>query len=206
MFDNDSLPYRILDGVVGALVFIIVVAGGTYFLQSSLIIFKQYGAHSHWAAVLIALPLIAGIIMRLAKASYPLIGAIVGAVASAAILYPQYQSFWAEPPHISDVVIYIIVVLGIGFIATQPLRTTFMIAFRLGRYAVPTFKAGKSGKSNKSAKSTNKTKKPVSKTPMTKTQRLQASDHGNFIAMLELIVGVSSLVLSIVSIFFLGRS
>lgn len=212
MFDNDSLHYRILDAVVGILIFVIVVAGGTYFLQSSLIIYKQYGAHTHWAVVLIALPLIAGIVMRLAKASYPLVSALLGAMGSAAILYPQYQSLWAEPPQVTDVIIYIIAVFGIGFIATQPLRTTFMIAFRIGRYAVPTFKTGKTSKtkksvkSSKSPKSATKAKKPASKTTMTRTQRLQASDHGNVIAMLELIVGVSSLVLSIISIFFLGRS
>jgi len=211
MFASDSLSYRILDIVIGALIFLVIVAGGAYFLQSSLIVFKKYGAHAHWATILIALPIVAGIIIRLLKACYPLVSSIIGAILSASLLYPQYQSLWAEPPKVSDVIIYIVAVLGIGFIATQPLRTTFMIAFRLGRYAVPKLNSSgkktvkKSVKSSSKASKSSKTAKP-SKTRMTRTQRLQASDHGNVIAMLELVVGISSLVLSIISIFFLGRS
>lgn len=192
MFNNDTLRSRILDTLAGALIFFTVVVGATYYLQSSLILVKQYDAYAHWAVVLIAVPLIAGLIMRQAKLVYPLISSVVGALASAALLYPMYQGFWAEPPTITDLLIYIAVVLGIGYIATQPLRTTFMIAFRLGRFSVPTF--------------TTKSKKPVRKSAMSKTQRLQASEHGNIIAMLELLIGVSSLALSVFSIFFLGRS
>jgi hypothetical protein len=116
-----------------------------------------------------------------------------------------------------DVLIYVAVVLGIGFIATQPLRTTFMMAFRLGRFAVPKLTQGGKGKKpavkgRAAAKETTKgraraTDKSAAKgkSSMTKTQRLQTSDNGNVIAMLELMVGVTSLVLSIISIFFLGR-
>lgn len=194
----------------GALMFIVVVAGSTYYLQSSLTLFKKYGSYTHWSVVLVAVPLLAGLLMRLARISFPLISALLGAVASAALLYPQYKTFWAVPPTLFDVAIYVTIVLGLGFIATQPLRTTFMIAFRLGRFAVPTFAIGSSnGTSRQSAKSaslrTTTNKKPAKKSTLSKTQRLQASDHGNVIAMLELMVGVTSLILSVFSVFFLGR-
>lgn len=192
MLNNDTLTSRILDTLAGALIFFTVVTGATYYLQSSLVIFKKYDAYTHWAVALIGVPVIAGLIMRQIKLIYPLISSLVGAMASAALLYPMYKGFWAEPPTITDLVIYVAVVLGIGYIATQPLRTTFMIAFRLGRFSVPTF--------------TTKGNKPVRKSSMTKTQRLQSSEHGNVIAMLELLIGVTSLALSIFSIFFLGRS
>lgn len=192
MLNNDTYTSYILDTLIGAALFFIVVAGGTYYLQSSLLLFKQYGAHTHWTVILIALPVIAGVLMRASRIIYPLISAILGAATTALVLYPLYREFWAEPPTMVDLSIYVAAVLGIGFIASQPLRTTFMVAFRIGRFSLPKIKAGK--------------KKPArSKASMSTTQRLQASDHGNVIAMVELFVGLTSLALSIFSIFFLGH-
>ena len=202
MFTDKTLISRIQETLAGAFIFFVVVTGTTYYLQSSLIIFKHYDAYTHWATVLIVTPLVAGIILRQAKLIYPLISTVLGALGSAALLYQLYKVLWAEPPTITDLTIYFTVVLGIGYIATQPLRTTFMIAFRIGRFSVPTFK--------KRSQSTNKKKTqvrtPVRKTYMSKTQRLQSYKYGSIIAMVELLIGTTSLVLSIFSIFFLGRS
>ncbi len=198
MLTDETLSSRIQDTLAGAIIFFAVVTGATYYFQSSLIIFKHYDAYSHWAVVLIGIPLIAGIILRQAKLIYPLISAVLGALGSAALLYPLYKEFWAEPPTIVNVAIYFTVILGIGYIATQPLRTTFMIAFRIGRFSVPTFKSR--------SQSNNKNKNPVPKTSMSKTQRLHTSRHGNIIAMMELLIGITSLALSVFSIFFLGHS
>lgn len=196
MLSDNTLTSRILDTVIGSLIFLIIIAGSTYYLQSSLIIFKYYDAYSHWAVVLIAVPLAAGVTLRQAKLIYPFTSTVAGAVTSAAVLYPFYTDFWAVPPSIIDLLIYVVVVLGIGYTSTQPIRTTFMIAFRLGRFSVPTFTI-----KNKN----NKGKRKVRRTSMTKTQRLQMNEHGNVIALFELIIGLSSLALSIFSIFFLGR-
>lgn len=210
MAGKETFSTLMLDTLRGALMFSVVVAGSTYYLQSSLTLFKKYGSYTHWSVVLVAVPLIAGLLMRLTRIRYPLISALLGASASAAILYTPYKTFWAVPPTLFDLAIYVVIVLGLGFIATQPLRTTFMIAFRLGRFAVPTFGVGTSnGSARQSAKSSSlratTNKKPAKKSTLSKTQRLQASDNGNIIAMLELLVGVTSLFLSIFSIFFLGR-
>ena len=209
MAKKSTLADRLLDTLRGVLMFIAVVAGSTYYLQSSLLVFKKYGSHTHWTIVLVAVPLIAGLLLRLTRAYHPLVCSLLGAVTSAALLYPQYKTFWAIPPTAIDLGIYIVIVSGLGYIATQPLRTTFMIAFRLGRFAVPTLVVGggsstRNGAGSASLRSTT-SKKPAQKTSLSKTQRLQASGHGNAIAILELLVGVTSLVLSIFSIFFLGR-
>lgn len=193
MLNNDSYTAYLLDTLIGAVLFFAVVSGATYYLQSSLMIFKLYGSHAHWIAILIAVPVIAGLLMRLARIIYPLISAILGATASAALLYPLYKGFWAEPPTIADLVIYVVAILGIGFIASQPLRSTIMIAFRLGRFSLP-------------QRRNDKKNPPLRKATMSSTQRLQASSNGNIIAMLELLIGLSSLVLSIFSVFFLGHS
>jgi len=192
MLSNDTLTSYILDTLAGALIFFALVTGSTYYLQSSLLVFKHYGAYVHWAVVLMGVPLTAGLVMRQARLVYPLISSVLGALVSAVLLYHLYKGLWAEPPTLVDLLVYFVVVLGIGYIATQPLRTTFMIAFRLGRFALPTIKT--------------KNKKPVRKASMTKTQRFQTYEHGNIVAIIELLIGVVSLGLSIFSIFFLGRS
>lgn len=192
MLKNDTYTAYLLDTLIGAAIFFLVVAGGTYYLQSSLLLFKKYGAHTHWMVILIAIPVVAGLLMRVARIIYPLISALLGAAASAALLYPLYKGFWAVPPTPTDLMIYVVAILGIGFTASQPLRTTVMVAFRLGRFSVPRLMP--------------RDKKPLRKASMSTTQRLQASNHGNRIAMLELLIGISSLALSIFSIFFLGRA
>lgn len=201
MLTDDTYTSYFLDTLIGAAIFFVLVAGGTYYLQSSLVLYKHYGAHIHWVGILIALPVIAGIVMRLTHIIYPLISAILGAAASAALLYPLYKSFWAEPPTLVDLTIYVVAVLGIGFIASQPLRTTVMVAFRLGRFSI-----AKLPQRQKPVTAGKKKPQPTRKASMSSTQRLQASSHGNVIAMMELFVGLSSLALSIFSVFFLGRS
>lgn len=194
---------QLLNSLRGALMFTIIVAGITYYLQSSLALYKHYGSHIHWSVVLVALPLLAGLLLRLLRVAHPLLSVAVGACAATALLYPAYKGFWALPPKPSDVAIYLAIVLGLGYIATQPLSTTFMAAFRIGRFAVPSFSA----KESKGARSPSRQAKTTGerKGSLSKTQRLQASGRGNSIAMLELAVGIASLALSIFSIFFLGR-
>ncbi|MBD3610762.1 MAG: hypothetical protein HUJ30_09455 [Gammaproteobacteria bacterium] len=191
MLYEDTLFSRFLNTLLGTIIFVLIVAGGTYYLQNSLILVKQYDAYTHWAVVLLALPILAGIISRFANITSPLFSSLFGAFAAAALLYPQYQTWWAVPPTMLDMGIYVIIVLGIGFMATQPLKTTFMMAFRMGRFSMPSFSTPG--------------KKPARRADMTKTQRLQATGKGNTVAMMELMVGLSSLALSIFSIFFLGK-
>lgn len=210
MANNFTLSDQILNTLRGTLMFAAVVTGSTYYLQSSLILFKKYGSHTHWTFLLIVLPLLAGLLLRLARVYYPLICSIAGSLVSAAILYPQYKTFWAVPPSMVDLAIYIAIVFGLGYIATQPVRTTFMIAFKLGRFAVPSFTASggsapkRQARSSTSARTASKKKAPQQR-PLSITQRLHAGENGNVIALLELLIGFVSLVLSIVSIFILGR-
>lgn len=177
--------------LVGTVMFVTFVAGGTYYLQSSLMLVKSYGPYIHWIAILFALPLFAGISHRLARIRYPLINALSGTLISAAILYPQYKKLWAVPPTSTNIIIYSIIIFGIGLLATQSIRNTIMIAFRMGKYSVK--KLSMQAKYGKRSPSSAKTQ------PM-------HSGHGQTLAMLELAIGVCSLGLSIFSVFFLGKS
>ncbi|WP_455223389.1 hypothetical protein [Kaarinaea lacus] len=190
-----SFTRSIVNGIV---IFVTIVAGGTYYLQSSLILVKNYNPHTHWAAILLALPVIAGVAHRITKIRYPFTNVLLGTLTSALILYPQYKKLWAIPPTTFDVSIYIIIVFGIGYIATQPIKTTFMMAFRLGRYSI--------SKISESTKRTTKSTK-AGKSTSTSNSNIQPNydDQGHTLAMLELTIGICSLALSIFSVFFMGN-
>lgn len=181
----------ITDTIAGSVIFITVITGGTYFLQDKMILVKKYGPYTHWAVVLLALPAFTGVLLRLKRVSSPLLCCMLGALASTAILYPFYKHWWAVPPKRTDAIVYMCIIFGIAYIATQPLRTTFLLAFRLGRYSL----AG--GKINKIKKKNQK--------DFTDSQPIY-SNHGSTIAMLELLIGICSLGLSIFTVFFLGKS
>jgi hypothetical protein len=114
-----------------------------------------------------------------------------GTLVSAAILYPQYKKFWAVPPTATDILIYLVIIFGIGFLATQSLRRTFMLAFRMGSYPIQkiSLPANKDKRHSKNVQ-----KKPAH------------ASSGQTLAVLELAIGVCSLGLSIFSVFFLGHA
>lgn len=183
---------KTLNVLVGALVFALGTSAGTFYLQDTLLVFIQFNSYAHWAAVLIGLPIVMGLIQRLIRIVYPLFSTLMGTLASAGVLYPLYGSrFWAEPPQLLDMLIYILIVSGIGFLASQPLSTTFFAAFRIKR----------------TSSTTSKSSKPAAKKiDGSRTQRINrpASSDRSVVALIELSVGLISLALSIFSIFFLG--
>ncbi|WP_108126674.1 hypothetical protein [Saccharospirillum mangrovi] len=184
---------KTLNVLVGALVFALGTGVGTFYLQDTLILKILFNYYAHWAGVLIALPVIMGVIQRLMRIVYPLFSTLIGTLISAFVLYPLYGSrFWAEPPELVNLLIYIVIVFGIGFLSSQPLKATFLSAFRLKRSSAP---------SKPNAKAAPK------KIDGSRTQRVYsrpASTDRSAIALIELSVGLISLALSIFSIFFLG--
>lgn len=196
MIYKNTLFSKMLNVLVGALVFALGTSAGTYYLQDTLIVFILFNSYAHWAVVLIGLPVAMGLLQRLIRVVYPLFSTLIGTLISAAILYPLYGTrFWAEPPQLLDMLIYILIVSGIGFLASQPLRTTFLSAFRLKR---------SSSNGSKAAKSTSKT--PAKKIDGSRTQRVSrpVNSSRSVVALIELSVGLISLALSVFSIFFLG--
>jgi len=201
MIYEDTTLSRALNLLAGTLLFFIIITGATYYLQSSLVVKSIFSSHKDWAyyhfaVVLLLVPILAGIAQRLLRITYPIFSTVAGALISAAVLYPLYKHWWAVPPGMLQMTIYVLVISGIGFIATQPIKTLFMSAFHLGRFSLPNISLGSGG---------GKKRKPVRKADMSKTQRMRAGGHSDFVAMMELLVGFASLALSIFSIFFLGR-
>lgn len=195
IYENTDQSRR-LNTIAGSAAFFLIVAGGTYFFQSTLVLVRLVNPYFHWAVLLMALPILAGLSQRYLKIVYPLSTVTFGTLASVVMLYPQYsQKFWAVPPTVLNVIVYLIIVVGIGFIATQPVTTVYEKAFHLGR-----FKRTKS-RSNKKVK-----KKVARRGSNALARRLGFDNRGDMIAMMELMIGVISLVLSLFSIFFLGQA
>ena len=113
---HPSISDQIIRFIFGIMVFSALVSGGTYYLQSSLLFLKIWGLYAHWAAILILLPLLSGLVQHLIVPPGRLLVAILGALTSSIILYPLYaERFWAFPPSITDTIVFTLTIAGIGY-------------------------------------------------------------------------------------------
>ena len=113
------IPDKYIRFIFGIIVFSALISGGTYYLQSSLILLKAFGLFAHWAAILILLPVLSGLVQHLIAPPARLLVPILGALASSIILYPLYANrFWAIPPSITDTIFFTLAIAGIGFTAS----------------------------------------------------------------------------------------
>ena len=110
------IPDEYIRFTFGIIVFVTLISGGTYYLQSSLTLLKAFGLFAHWAAILILLPVLSGLVQHLIAPPAKLLVPILGGLASSIILYPLYsERFWAIPPSFTDVIFFTLAVVGIGF-------------------------------------------------------------------------------------------
>ena len=113
------IPDKYIRFIFGIIVFSALISGGTYYLQSSLVLLKTFGLFAHWAAILILLPVLSGLIQHLIAPPARLLVPILGALVSSIILYPLYaERFWAIPPSITDTIFFTLAIAGIGFTAS----------------------------------------------------------------------------------------
>ena len=113
------IPDEIIRFIFGIILFAAFISGGTYFLQSSLILLKSFGLFAHWLTILILLPVLSGLIQHLIAPPARLLVPIIGALISSIILYPLYANhFWAIPPSITDTIVFTLAIAGIGFTAS----------------------------------------------------------------------------------------
>ena len=113
------IPDTAIRFIFGLILFTALISGGTYYLQSSLILLKAFGLFAHWLTILILLPVISGLIQHLIAPPARLLVPIFGALVSSIILYPLYaERFWAIPPSITDTIVFTLAIAGIGFTAS----------------------------------------------------------------------------------------
>ena len=110
------IPDKYIRFIFGIIVFVALISGGTYYLQSSLTLLKAFGLFAHWGTILILLPVLSGLVQHLIAPPAKLLVPILGGLASSIILYPLYaERFWAIPPSFTDVIFFTLAVVGIGF-------------------------------------------------------------------------------------------
>ena len=113
------IPDEIIRFIFGIILFSAFISGGTYYLQSSLILLKTFGLFAHWVTILILLPVLSGLFQHLIAPPVRLLVPIIGALISSIILYPIYAKiFWAIPPSITDTIVFTLAIAGIGFTAS----------------------------------------------------------------------------------------
>ena len=61
------IPDKVVRFLLGTIFFFALIIGGTYYLQSSLIVLQNFGLYAHWAAILFVLPIISGWLRKLVK-------------------------------------------------------------------------------------------------------------------------------------------
>ena len=113
------IPDEIIRFIFGIILFSAFISGGTYYLQSSLILLKAFGLFAHWVTILILLPVLSGLFQHLIAPPARLLVPLIGALISSTILYPLYANhFWAIPPSITDTIVFTLAIAGIGFTAS----------------------------------------------------------------------------------------
>ena len=113
------IPDEIIRFIFGVILFTAFISGGTYYLQSSLILLKTFGLFAHWLTILILLPVLSGLFQHLIAPPARLLVPLIGAMISSTILYPLYANhFWAIPPSITDTIVFTLAIAGIGFTAS----------------------------------------------------------------------------------------
>ena len=113
------IPDEIIRFIFGIILFTAFISGGTYYLQSSLILLKSFGLFAHWVTILILLPVLSGLFQHLIAPPVRLLVPLIGALISSIILYPLYaNNFWAIPPSITDTIVFTLAIAGIGFTAS----------------------------------------------------------------------------------------
>ena len=113
------IPDEIIRFIFGIILFSAFISGGTYFLQSSLMLLKAFGLFAHWLTILILLPVLSGLFQHLIAPPARLLVPIIGALISSTILYPLYANhFWAIPPSITDTIVFTLAIAGLGFTAS----------------------------------------------------------------------------------------
>ena len=113
------IPDEIIRFIFGIILFSSFISGGTYYLQSSLILLKAFGLFAHWVTILILLPVLSGLFQHLIAPPARLLVPLLGAMISSIILYPLYSEiFWAIPPSITDTIVFTLAIAGLGITAS----------------------------------------------------------------------------------------
>jgi len=188
MYDTETIKTMIRDLVI----FIILMVGVSALLQQTLFLFKIGGAYTHWAVILLVLPVLLGLLLRHLETEEPLLVIIGGALLSTIALYFLYKNyFWAQAPTFLNSLFLFGVVAGCAHMPFAQLPIENFIS-RIQN----TIKNQKRSRRSKTKSSRAKKQPSLLKIIFS---------HENAIPIIEMSVGIVSLLLSVYSIAFMGQ-
>ena len=189
--------YRVL-AALG--IFVGLVAGTSIFFETTRLLYGEYGAHAHWAVILVAAPLLAGFGVRLLKIRYSGLLLFAGGIISAMMVYPVYVELWVEPPDLVLAALFAALTYSVARLALVPIRVTYdVLKVRWSQLRYNRRKNnGAARKAYRAAMSRSR------RTVTGPYEMLKYSRYSTRIAMLQLLMAVLSLLISVFSIFFLG--
>ncbi|HKJ87538.1 MAG TPA: hypothetical protein VKA48_03430 [Gammaproteobacteria bacterium] len=124
--------------VIGVGLFTGLLVGGTAWLQESLVLVREGGPFLHWGAILLGLPLAAGLLLRLLFVPVRLFALLTGTALATAALFQLYRTqFWAEPPGYTELSLYFAVTAGLSHITAYPVSDTFRAFWWLLLFLLP---------------------------------------------------------------------
>ena len=176
------------------LVFVALMVGVSALLQDSLFIYKLVDSYTHWAVILLGLPILIGILLRYLETKQALLIILAAAAVSTLSMYYLYKTyFWAEAPTLLNALFLFAVIAGGAHLpySRGPIAKLFS----------PLFSALKTQKK----KPQNKKKIEKSKQQNIPNTSQPTYSRGTTIPMIEMTVGIASLVLSVYSIAFMGK-
>lgn len=191
MFDSESIKTMIRP----LLIFSALMVGITAILQETLFLVKLGGAYTHWAVILLVLPILLGLLLRHREEEEPLAIILAGSLLSTIVLYFLYKHyFWAQAPTILNSLFLFVVIAGCAHMPFSQLPIENFVA-RIQQI----IKNQKKSRRNSSKGKTGKSKKQSSLLK-------EIFAHENTIPLIEMSVGIVSLLLSVYSITFMGQS
>jgi len=113
--DKISIHDKIIRFIFGIIIFSGLIIGATYYLQSSLFVYKGIGNAAHWGTILILMPALSGLLQHVIDPPLRLGVSIIGSILSSIILYNLYGELWKDPPTITLTILFTFVIGAIGF-------------------------------------------------------------------------------------------
>lgn len=189
MLDSETIKTMFRPTVI----FVVLMVGVTAILQKTLIVFKLGGAYTHWAIILLVLPILIGLLLRRLEEEEPLAIVITGALLSTISLYFLYKNyFWAQAPTFLNGLFFFAVTAGCAHMPfSQAPIERFMARIEQIKKSRKKARRANKGKSNRGKK------EPSMLTIIFSNE--------NTIPLIEMSVGIVSLLLSVYSIAFMGK-
>lgn len=179
--------YRLL---LGLGLFMTLVAGTAIFLGHDMLVYYHYGPYAHWSVILVAAPLLSGLLIRWLRVPTPRLVLLISGCLAALLVYPVYVDLWPNPPGLPLAGLYAALTIGVASLALVRVRLLIdLLWVRWGQWRTAS-RRSRPGGSRRSIRAPH--------------EMLRYSRVSTHLAMLQLVMAALSLLVSVFSILFLG--